>query len=261
MHLKGKKHQLATILGILMFALLVSYLMIALHDRAAAPSQPADNSQEIIPEVAAEVPITNETQKPTDPTPAWPVNLADEQANSLTVVVNKKHKLPPDYIPSLKSVAGGQMRPEAADKLTQLLADASEAGLSIKIVSSYRSYSTQTSVYNNYVKQHGQTEADTFSARPGHSEHQTGLAVDLGNTDGSCQLETCFGDSAAGKWLAAHASDYGYIIRYEKGKDNNTGYQYEPWHLRFVGVTVAQAVVASGKTLDEYYGVPAGDYQ
>ncbi|MDO8336449.1 MAG: M15 family metallopeptidase [Candidatus Saccharibacteria bacterium] len=261
-HPRSKKSQLITILGILVSALLASYLMIALHDRVAAPAyQPEPVQDAVTPEITEEEPEQVEVQKPVTAISTWPVALNDEQASSLTVVVNKKHRLPPDYVPTLKSVSGGQMRPEAADALAQLLTGADAAGLSIKIVSSYRSYSTQTSVYNNYVKQHGQAEADTFSARPGHSEHQTGLAVDLGNTNGSCQLETCFGDSAAGQWLAAHAQDYGFIIRYEKGKDAITGYQYEPWHLRFVGVSVAKAVVALGKTLDEYYGVPAGDYQ
>jgi len=257
---KTSKYQLFTILAVLASALLVSYLMIALHDKVAAPASQTDAKQEAVtPETIEDNPQT-EPPKATTPSTAWPVALTDEQANSLTVVVNKKHKLPQDYVPALKSVSGGQMRPEAIGALTRLLNDAETMGLSIKIVSSYRSFNTQVSTYNKWVQQSGQTAADTFSARPGHSEHQTGLAVDLGNSNDLCSLETCFGDSAAGKWLAVYAVDYGFIIRYEKGKDSITGYQYEPWHLRYVGESVAAAVAASGKTLDEYYGVEAGGY-
>ena len=149
------------------------------------------------------------------------------------------------------------MRPEAANSLTELLETAENAGVPMQVLSSYRSYQTQVNTYNNYVNQYGRAEADTFSARPGHSEHQTGLAADLGN--GTCNLETCFGNTAAGKWLAAHAHEYGFIVRYEEGKDSVTGYQYEPWHIRYVG-DAASSIVNSGKTMDEYYNVPAGGY-
>ena len=119
---------------------------------------------------------------------------------------------------------------------------------------------TQVSTYNGYVSQYGQAQADTFSARPGHSEHQTGLAVDLGNSNNSCALEICFGDTAGGLWLAANAADYGFIVRYPQGKEADTGYQYEPWHLRFLGVDTAKAVVASGKTWTNISALWYGDY-
>jgi len=194
-----------------------------------------------------------------EPSPEWPVILTNTEATSLTVVINKKHKLPSDYVPELTDVTGGKMRPEAAQALTSLLYKADEAGVSMSVLSSYRSYSTQVSTYNKWVSQSGKAVADTFSARPGHSEHQLGLAADLGN--GTCNLETCFGNTAAGKWLANIAQDYGFIIRYPAGSDGATGYQYEPWHLRYVGVETAKAIVASGQTMDQYYGIPAGDYQ
>jgi D-alanyl-D-alanine carboxypeptidase len=131
----------------------------------------------------------------------------------------------------------------------------------VKIVSAYRSYNTQTNTYNGYVAQYGQATADTFSARPGHSEHQTGLAVDVGNANGDCELEICFGSTNFGEWLKNNAPSYGFIIRYPEGKESATGYQYEPWHLRFVGQDTAALIFYSGgKTMDEYFGVVAGGY-
>lgn len=208
---------------------------------------------------ASEEPAENQQPEP-EPTPQWPVTYSLEQADSLTVVVNKKHRLPSAYAPSLTSVAGGQMRPEAASALQNLMNDASSEGASMVIVSSYRSYQTQVSTYQYWVDTQGQAQADRESARPGHSEHQTGLAVDLGNPDGSCRLLACFGDGAAGQWLATNAHKYGFIIRYPNGKEAQTGYIYEPWHLRYLGVETATAVKNSGQTLDQYYGVEAGSY-
>ena len=107
----------------------------------------------------------------------------------------------------------------------------------------------------------GQALADTYSARPGHSEHQTGLAVDVGAiSNPSCDLETCFGETIEGKWVAANAQNYGFIIRYPNGKDAITGYQYEPWHLRYVGIDAAVAIYNSGLTMDQYYGIEGGGY-
>jgi zinc D-Ala-D-Ala carboxypeptidase len=218
----------------------------------ANPTPPAP------PEEVTEIPIPKtERETPSQ----WPIIYSQSEAISLTVVVNKKHKLPSEYIPELKNVSGAQLRPEAADALALLLQDASNAGLPMRVLSSYRSYSTQIATYNRWVEQSGQAEADTFSARPGHSEHQLGLAVDLGDANSTaCDLETCFGNTPSGIWLEYNAHKYGYIIRYPEGKQTITGYQYEPWHLRYVGVNKASEIKNSGLTLDQFYGVEAGDY-
>lgn len=205
-----------------------------------------------------DVPASKE--QPVDQQQSWPVNYSLEEAASLTVVVNKKHRLPSDYIPPLTSVAGGQLRPEAASALQKLLGAAETAGAPMVIVSSYRSYQTQVSTYQYWVNTQGQEQADRESARPGHSEHQTGLTADMGNPDGSCQLIGCFANTFAGQWLAAHAHEYGFIIRYPDGMESETGYIYEPWHIRYVGVDNATAIFNSGQTMDQYYGVLAGDY-
>jgi zinc D-Ala-D-Ala carboxypeptidase len=183
-----------------------------------------------------------------------------EESSSLALVVNKKHRLPSDYEPGLSAVRGGYLREEAASGLQALLGAAESAGHGTKLISGYRSYSKQSSVYQGYVAQYGQEYADTISARPGHSEHQTGLAADIGNADGYCDLEICFGTTSLGQWLAAHAHEYGFIVRYPEAKESLTGYQYEPWHLRYVGTETASKVFNSAQTLDQFMGVEAGGY-
>ncbi len=218
----------------------------------------------VIEEPKVDEAVTNPSPKPEpqpEPVkPVWPVTYTSAESSLLSVVVNKKHKLPSSYTPALKSVNGGQLRPEAAGALETLLTDASNSGLSLKIISSYRSYQTQVNTYNKWVAQDGVAAADRYSARAGHSEHQTGLAVDLGRSDGSCDLEICFGSTAEGHWLSNNAIKYGFIIRYESNTESITGYQYEPWHLRYIGVNEATLLKNSGKTLDQYFGVEAGGY-
>ncbi len=175
------------------------------------------------------------------------------------VVVNKTRPLnPKDYAPAdLTAVGGGQqMRKEAATALAKLIADAKKQGLTISALSGYRSYNTQVSVYNNEVKNYGQATADTESARPGTSEHQTGWAVDVGG--GGCGIEDCFGKTAEGKWLAANAYKYGFIIRYTTEKQPITGYRAEPWHIRYIGTELSAEMQKQGvTTLEEFFGLPA----
>jgi D-alanyl-D-alanine carboxypeptidase len=121
--------------------------------------------------------------------------------------------------------------------------------LNIWICSGFRSYAYQQNLYNRYVARDGKAEADRYSARPGHSEHQTGLAMDVNSVGQS------FAYTSEGKWLAAHAHEYGFIIRYPKGKEDITGYMYEPWHIRYVGVEIAKEITEAGITFEEYMGV------
>lgn len=190
----------------------------------------------------------------------WPVTYTLDEAASLTVVVNKKHTLPESYIPPLQSIAGGSLRPEAAEALNRMLGAAEAENITMKTISSYRSYATQVTTYNRWVAIDGKAQADRSSARAGHSEHQTGLAIDLGVPDGTCDLAICFGDTLQGKWLEAYAHTYGFIVRYQSDTEAITGYQYEPWHMRYVGVDTANAIKNSGLTLDQYFNVEAGDY-
>ena len=157
------------------------------------------------------------------------------------LLVNKEYALPRDY--------GNGEYATAYQALLKLQRAARWAGYSMDLMSGYRSFETQEELYNDYVAVDGVEKADTYSAWPGHSEHQTGLAFDVGWVD----LQ--FADTPAGRWLANHAHEYGFIIRYPEGKEDITGYQYEPWHIRYLGVELATKVHQSGLCLEEYLGV------
>lgn len=180
------------------------------------------------------------------------------------VVVNKQRPLSPlSYAPDdLVSVDGQQLRETAASAFLMLRDAAASDGVAMTVLSGYRSYESQAGLYSGYTYQYGQSAADTISARPGHSEHQTGLAVDIGDPAGMCALHACFRETAAGDWAAENAHRFGFIIRYPKDASAATGYAYEPWHLRYVGVELAQSMHDHGSaTLEEYLGLPpAGDY-
>ena len=167
------------------------------------------------------------------------------------VLVNKYFEVPQDYEPSdLVSVGNGQkMRSEAAEHVNKLLKDINADGLYLQAQSGFRSIDLQTRLYNNYVSRDGVAEADTYSARPGSSEHHTGLAIDLSH-DGT--LEETFENTKQFEWLEKNAHKYGLILRYPKDKVYMTGYMYEPWHYRFVGVEVATLIKNEGITYEEY---------
>lgn len=163
------------------------------------------------------------------------------------LIVNKDIALPKDYAPG--------EQPEARQAVDSLMKAGNASGLHFAMRSGFRSYDTQTSLYNNYVARDGVAKADTYSARPGHSEHQSGLAFDLGNEAATDDFQESFENTPEGQWMKAHAHEYGFIIRYPKGKTNITGYQYEPWHIRYLGKEKAQKVHDSGLTLEEYLGL------
>ncbi len=178
--------------------------------------------------------------------PAPSTNTPGKYAGGL-LVVNKVYALPSTYNPGIIPVA---------QKGVDAMVSAAKAnGVYLSVISSYRSYSYQKTLYENYVKRDGQAAADRYSARPGHSEHQSGLAFDFGGTNQNHWLESSFADTAEGRWLAANAHKYGFILRYPKGKESITGYMFEPWHFRYVGSGEAPKIKASGKTLEEYLNV------
>ncbi len=186
--------------------------------------------------------------------------------NSYLVVANKKHKLPDGYEPrDLKSVAdyGGHatiaplMREEVAKAVGDMTAAAREDGVYLTISSAYRGESYQASLYNGYVGQYGVATADTISSRPGYSDHQTGLAADFVE-GGDADFNDRFEGTASGQWLAKHAYEYGFILRYPKDKDAITGYTYEPWHFRYIGKEYAKEIFDSGLSFEEYFNVEGG---
>lgn len=192
--------------------------------------------------------------------------------DSVTVLVNKITPLSPiDYVPAdlvavaelgIPSANGHSLRSAAANSTQQLFAAASNAGYTLDMTSGYRSYTSQTSLYEGYVSSLGQEAADATSAKPGYSEHQTGLTADISSPDAPCPLEQCFADTAEGQWLAANAWRYGFILRYPNGATAITGYEFEPWHFRYVGVEVSTAMHDQGiATYEEFLGAPAApDY-
>ncbi len=157
------------------------------------------------------------------------------------LVANKTYALPSDYDPGVD--------PEAMEAFNEMQKAAELEGCNLYIASGYRSYETQKNLYERYVERDGQQMADTYSARPGHSEHQTGLAFDLNSIDAS------FANTPEGKWIAENCYKYGFIIRYPANKSAITGYTYEPWHIRYLGVNLATAVHQSGLCLEEYLGI------
>lgn len=189
---------------------------------------------------------------------AQTAQLDFDSPDSLAVVVNKNRPLTdPAYVPAELHDAGGVLlRPEAAAAYGRLSADAAGAGVGITAVSGYRTAADQEHIHESYSASYGTETADGISARPGHSEHQTGLAVDIGNADGSCALEACFEATPAGAWAAENAHRYGFVIRYPAGRETVTGFAYEPWHLRFVGTELAAELYKNGRTLEEFAGLP-----
>lgn len=195
--------------------------------------------------------------------------LSIDDPASIWVIANKARPLNPSgYIPAdlvIPSVPlrydttyeEMKLRKEAAESLQEMTNDAKSESVNLKLASGYRSYNLQTSVYNNFVKTQGRATADTQSARPGYSEHQTGLAADLEPVDRSCEIADCFATTKEGVWLAANSYKYGYIVRYLPGKQNIVGYKYEPWHFRYVGRELAAELKKlDNPTLEEFFGLP-----
>jgi len=246
------------------------------------PVQQANPPAQETPAPAAQAPGAKADPAPATPAPTTPAPQPDPvpkdgrnapqaegvaaEPNSLAVLVNKQFSLPEGYkppgliddpaLPFLSGEKGEKrlIRKEAADMLKKMFAAAAGDGLQLAVVSAYRSNRTQKTLFEYYVRTYGEAEARRFSAVPGHSEHETGLAVDVSGRDGKCAAEDCFAGSKEANWLAANAAAYGFIVRYPQGKESITGYTYEPWHLRYVGVKMAQEVTGKGLTLEEYFG-------
>lgn len=159
------------------------------------------------------------------------------------LIANKTYSLPSSYNPGLTN--------ETSGAFNQMKIDAKSMGLNLEIISGFRSYTSQSTIYNNYVSKDGREKADTYSARAGHSEHQTGLAIDINS------LYTSFENTEEGKWLKENSYKYGFILRYPKGKEEITGYMYEPWHYRYVGTKLATKLYNNGSwlTIEEYFGI------
>lgn len=254
-------------------AAVVAAVRVDIPSFAGALTAPAPGASSSVPPSAPPVPVAPPAA-PTPPAPAPPppadaplvdglVHPSIDDPGSRWVVVNKLRPLDPlGYAPpDLVDLGSGyQLRAEAAQAIARLQAEAAAAGLDVAVLSAYRSYDRQLGLFAGAVARFGEQGAEQRSARPGHSEHQTGLAVDVGG--GGCDIERCFGDTREGRWVVANAHRHGFLVRYPDGSQGVTGFQYEPWHLRYVGPELATEMHVTGvATLEEFFGLPAApDY-
>lgn len=222
---------------ILILALLLPFGLVSCR---GAEAETPDDTEDAIVTTDASATTPEETTE--EPAPVIEITQVDgiTYINGI-LIANKTYGLPADYDPGLD--------PTASAALAQMQMAAAADGIELFTVSGYRSYSYQETLYNNYVARDGKAAADRYSARPGYSEHQTGLAFDLNS------LEESFGETREGIWLKEHCFEYGFIIRYPKEKEAETGYMYEPWHVRYLGKDVAKSVYESGLCLEEYLDI------
>lgn len=249
--------------------------------KAAAPSSSAAPALSPFPSPAAATASAGPTadaatvgQPPEAPGPTPSPSAALARQFSLDdpaspwVIVNKHRPLKPaDYVPAdlvrptVAISAAGEaalLNSTTAAAAEAMFAAAARDGVAMVLASGYRSYSTQVTTYNGYVAARGQADADTASARPGHSEHQTGWAFDIGDGGGACSFQPCFADQPAATWAKANGHRFGFVVRYPWMLHPITGYYYEPWHLRYVGAEAATDMLNRGiGTLEEYFGLDA----
>ncbi|ANF31987.1 hypothetical protein A0130_10170 [Leifsonia xyli] len=225
------------------------------HRTAPTPRPPRPTATPSIPPTPTVVGFDKAALSHDDPASPW-------------VVVNKPRELhpttfaPDDLVyPDVAYVNRQPMRQQTAAALVAMFqAGKREAGLDFAVQSAYRSFDSQTRVYDDDVARNGQAYADTDTARPGHSEHQTGLAVDISALPAQCSLDACFGQTPQGRWLAANAWRFGFLLRYPADKVAVTGFTYEPWHFRYIGVPLATELHTTGvTTLEEFFGCPGGE--
>ncbi|MQA32141.1 M15 family metallopeptidase [Modestobacter roseus] len=235
-------------------------------DPPAAAATASGTPATVAPTTASPTTASPTTSAPTTsapPTPAEPAfdraRLSIDDPASPWVVVNKARPLAPiDFAPAdLVPIGNGyQLRAEAAQAMDAMIAAAAADGLTLGVQSAYRSYDYQVGLFDAQVRRFGEDRAEVQVARPGHSEHQTGLSADVGG--GGCDIESCFATTAEGRWVAARGPEFGYVVRYPDGAQDVTGFKYEPWHVRYVGPELATELQRTGvTTLEEFFGLPA----
>ena len=265
-------NRLLTIVLILLLVLIGAGVYGMVTSPSQSGSEPAASASPEAETMTAEQ-STEPTPEPTvEPTPEPTVDPAVfTDTDSLLVVANKKHKLPDGYVPpdlvtpEIAMTQACTIRAVAAEAMKQMAEAAAADGVTLMISSAYRGEDYQRQLYNNYSASYGSETADTISSRPGYSDHQTGLAADFVEGDGSLNginFNASFENTASGNWLRDHAHEYGFIMRYPKDKQDITGYAYEPWHFRYIGVDYATAISETDvyETFEEFFGVEGGDY-
>ncbi|KOS63336.1 M15 family metallopeptidase [Lysinibacillus agricola] len=254
-----KKKRLPFIVGAVISVALIVSIFLVYNYKNEQISNASDEQQTTEPN-KKDSPATEEPKKTVD-NPVKPEQKPDENGylpnqtlpteptyiNGI-LLANKIYPLPSTFAP--------EENPEAGQALDKMLTAAKQQGFDLVAFSGYRSFDYQTTLYNNYVNRDGQAAADRYSARPGYSEHQTGLAFDIGERGkDNLWLTEEFGETPAGQWLMKYAQDYGFILRFPKNKEDITGYMYESWHYRYVGIDIAKEIKKQNITLEEYLGV------
>lgn len=184
--------------------------------------------------------------------------------NSIWAIVSKSHPISVDYVPPAlkipnvatrtdKSDAERSIRSDIEVPLINMFAAASAAGYQLMVSTGYRSAALQKVDFDNMANTVDDTVANQSIDRPGQNEHQTGLAIDISTTSGNCYLDACFANTGEGSWLTSNVYKFGFILRYPKDKETVTGYRYEPWHFRYVGIDLATAIHESNLTFDEVW--------
>lgn len=191
-----------------------------------------------------------------------PSRIIVNKNDSISALVNKQNSLDENYVPDdlvtievpfvLENPEVNQLRRVAADALKDMFEAAEDSDVYLYARSGYRSYQTQVQLFGSYSEKHGEEKANRYSARPGQSEHQTGLVMDITSESVNFLLEEKFGETKEGTWVEENAHEFGYVIRYPKGKEEITKYTYEPWHLRFLGVELATKIYESGLAYEEF---------
>jgi D-alanyl-D-alanine carboxypeptidase len=245
------------VVGVLGLSACTTHTVAPTYSTLVAPSPPASAS-----------PGPSATPSPTPTFDKTQFSIDDPA--SIWVVVDKLRPLrPADFVPPdlvtahVRYSANATMRAEAAHAMEAMFAAAAAEGAGqMMLQNAYRSYDTQIGTYAANVRNLGQARADIASARPGYSEHQTGLAADIMSYPSVCGVQECFAQTPQGRWLAANAWRFGYLLRYPADKTSVTGYAFEPWHYRYIGVALATEMHDTGvTTLEEFFGLPpAPDY-
>ena len=260
---KKQKAWLGISLGFFIVAFLLSLVTISLvardnrENNSTFTSQPKATVKPEVSLVKPEITITLPGAKPIKA-------LEEDYQNpaSLWFLVNKQRPLPRDYTPSELTIPAVKtqewrsqdersVRADIASYVVAMFKEAQDNSLVLTILSGYRSALTQEIIYNNSLVRVGEEQTKQYIAFPGQSEHQTGLVIDIATTPEECSLEWCFENTGAGEWLRNNAHRFGFILRYPKEKETITGYSYEPWHFRFLGVDLATALHESGLTFEE----------
>lgn len=255
----------------MIFVVIPSILIVCIFKIACFPNKAIQDTVSTVEPTIETTSTPVPTIEPTSTSESTTYSDTDfSDPNSILVIANKKHKLPDNYQPTDLVVpniseknAEWTLRQEAATALETMFNEASAQGISLVLGSGFRSQSSQEELYNYYVNINGQEYADSISSRPGYSEHQTGLAVDICNGEGTYDLDKGFIDTAEGQWLYNNAYKYGFILRYPDGKQDITGYDFEPWHYRYVGTEVSTAIysISPNETFEEYFNLEGGNYE